>query len=173
MTLLASGTWFPSEGGWIAPSRPGDVDTSQKMPLGTIRKFKHPSYGEGEFIYLKGATSVAAYEPVTYSLQHVAVRTAASTGLNWAVSTAAVDAATKFGWFQISGMAISAKTKTVSMAAGILVGVSTAGLISISSSLKELSGAVTAIVASATTTTNNGHRVVLMLNRPRGQTRIT
>jgi hypothetical protein len=70
-------------------------------------------------------------------------------------------------------MAISAKTKTVSMAAGILVGVSTAGLISISSSLKELSGAVTAIVASATTTTNNGHRVVLMLNRPRGQTRIT
>jgi hypothetical protein len=70
-------------------------------------------------------------------------------------------------------MAISAKTKTVSMAAGILVGVSTAGLISVSSSLKELSGAVVAIVASNITTTSNGNRVVLMLNRPRGQTRIT
>jgi hypothetical protein len=59
------------------------------------------------------------------------------------------------------------------MAAGITVGVSTAGLISASSSLKELLGCVVALVASATTTTNNGGKVVLMCDRPRGQGRIT
>lgn len=172
MTIPATAAWKTAEN-MLGHTAPGTVDTTKMVPLGTIRRFADATYGMGEFIYLAGATSVAAGEPVTYSLQFVAARTAASTGDNWAVATAAVDSASKYGWFQIGGEAICNKTKTVSLAAGAKVCVATAGLISASSSLKELSGAVVAIVASATTTTNNGGKVVLMLTRPTGQTRIT
>lgn len=173
MTIPATAAWKAAEAGRLMPSKPGDVDSAKAVPLGTIARFHDTTYGDGEFIYLAGATSVAAGDPVTYGLQFVAVRTAASTGGVWAVATAAVDSASEYGWFQISGEAICNKTKTVSLAAGAFVCVATAGLISASSSLKELSGAVVAIVASATTTTNNGNKVVLMINRPVGQTRIT
>jgi hypothetical protein len=150
------------------------VDTAAKVPLGTRAKFIHPTYGEGEFIYLTGVASTAAGDSVVYDTAYVTVRAAATASdtCPWAFATGATIANT-YGWYQISGMVVANKTKTVSMAAGITVGVSTAGLISASSSLKELLGCVVALVASATTTTNNGGKVVLMCDRPRGQGRIT
>lgn len=172
MTIPYTAAWKQAEN-VLGATVPGTVDTTQRVSLGTVRRFYDANYGMGEFIYLKGVSSVVAGDPVTYSSAFVAARTAAGTGNNWAIATAAVDSATKYGWFQIGGQAIANKTKTVSLAAGALVGVSTAGLVITSSSLKELSGAVVAVVASATTTTNNGGKVVLMLNRPTGQTRIT
>lgn len=83
-----------------AAGRPGEVHTSQLNDLGAVRK-----YSDGaEYIYLKGATGVAdssvvLYQPGTFTAVKI------STGLRGdiAVATAAVDAATKFGWFLIVG----------------------------------------------------------------------
>lgn len=158
----------------LGVTNPGTVDATQRVPLGTIRRFVDPSYGEGEFIYLQGVASTAAGDAVTYDAAFQTARAAsgASDACPWAFATGATIANT-FGWYQIGGLVAANKTKTVSMAAGITVGVSTAGLISASSSLKEVQGAVVAIVASATTTTNNGGKVTLMVNRPHGQGRIS
>jgi hypothetical protein len=155
-------------------TQPGTVDTVKMVPLGTVKTFTDPLYGTGEFIYLQGVASTAAGDAVVYDTAFVTVRAAAtnSDACAWAFATGATVANT-YGWYCIGGMFPGNKTKTVSMAAGITVGVSTAGLISASSSLKELLGVVVAIVASATTTTNNGGKVTLMLNRPHGQGRIT
>jgi hypothetical protein len=174
MSLPAVAAW-KNASNTLAPSRPGDVDATKKAPLGTIATFRDITYGEGEFIYLAGATSMAAGDLVTYDAAFVAVRAVAGNVLPRAVAlaTAAVDSATEYGWFQIGGQGIANKTKTVSMAAGIAVGCSTTALVIHSSSLKELQGCLVAVVASATTTTNNGGKVVLMINRPHFQGRIT
>ena len=175
MTVPTSGTWVPV-GPIVSASKPGDVDTTQKHPLGSVRMFKHPTYGPGEFIYLKGVSSTAAGDAVTYNTASwTTTRAAAGAGIPWAVAfaTAAVDATTKFGWYQISGIAVGNKTKTVSFAAGIAVGISTTALISASSSLKELLGAWVAVVASATTTTLGGDKILLTIDRPKLQGRIT
>lgn len=175
MTIPATAAWKQATNDLGATS-PGNVDTEQRVPLGTIRKFRDATYGEGEFIYLTGVASTVAGDAVSYNTADwTTTRAAAGAGIPWpiAFATAAVDSTSEYGWYQISGLAIANKTKTVSMAAGIAVGISTTALISASSSLKELLGAVVAVVASATTTTNSGDKVVLNVSRPRLQGRIT
>lgn len=154
---------------------PGNVDATQLVPLGTIRQFIDPVYGVGEFIYLKGVTSCVAGDAVTYNASFTAVRAAAGNNIPGpiAFATAAVDAATEYGWFQIGGYAVANKTKTVSLAAGAAVAIATTALVITSSSLKEVQGAVVAFVASATTTTLYGDKVTLLINRPHYQGRIS
>lgn len=150
------------------------TSTTQNHPLGTVIRAKDPTYGEGEFIYLQGIASTVVGDAVTYDAAFVTARAAAGNALPRAVAFAmSANVASQYGWYQIGGLAVANKTKTVSMAAGIAVGISTTALISVSSSLKELQGALVAVVASATTTTNNGDKVQLMIDRPSLQGRIT
>lgn len=79
---------------------PGEVHTSQLNDLGAVRTYSDGS----EYIYLKGVSGVTAgmaviYQPVTFAAVLVA------TGLKGsvAIATAAVDAATEYGWFLIVG----------------------------------------------------------------------
>jgi hypothetical protein len=174
MTVPYTAAWRQQSNN-LGSTVPGVVDTAKKVPLGTIRTFYDPNYGSGEFIYLAGVASTVAGDPVTYNaVTYDTTRAVAGAGIpfNVAFATAATVAST-WGWYQISGLAIANKTKTVSFAAGIAVGISSTALISASSSLKELSGAWVAIVASATTTTLNGGKIVLNVNRPVLQGRIT
>ena len=152
----------------------GVTSTTQNHPLGTVVTAKDPTYGEGEFIYLEGVASTAVGDAVTYDAAFQTARAAAGTNLPRAVAFAmSANVASQYGWYQIGGLAVANKTKTVSMAAGIAVGISTTALISVSSSGKELQGALVAVVASATTTTNNGNKVQLMIDRPHMQGRIS
>lgn len=181
MTVPTAGTWVCIDN-QLAASKPGDVDTTQKHTLGARRKFRHvptsssaTSYGIGEFIYLPGAASTAAGDAVTWDVAFATTRAAAGAGvpLSVAFATAAVDATTKYGWYQIVGNTVGNKTKTFSYAAGIAVGIATTALIVASSSLKELLGARVAVVASATTTTLGGDKVILAIQYPSLQGRIT
>lgn len=174
MPTITSAAWRQAEN-VLGATSPGNVDTVQRVPLGTIRKFYDPTYGEGEFIYLAGVASTAAGDAVTYNTTSwTTTRAAAGAGIPWNVAFAtAATVADTYGWYQISGLAIANKTKTVSMTAGIAVGISTTALVIHSSSLKELQGAWTAIVSSATTTTNSGNKVILSVNRPKLQGRIS
>jgi hypothetical protein len=163
MTLSTTTPSWRASSNMLPPSRPGDIDTTQKFPLGSVVKFRDVTLGEAEFIYLAGAANTVAGDAVSYNTASFATtRAAAGAGIPWAIAWAtAATVASTWGWYQLSGQVVANKTKTVSMAAGIAVGISTAALVIHSSSLKELLGAWVSIVASATTTTLNGDKVQL------------
>jgi hypothetical protein len=170
MTIATSAAWRAGEAGRLLTSKPGDVETTASVAVGTVARFVHPTYGQADFIYLLGVASTVAGDPVTYNgTTFATTRGITAAGIpDVVVFASGATVASTYGWYQMTGQIETNKTKTVSMAAGIAVGISTAGLISVSSSLKELLGAKVAIVASATTTTLNGGKVVL--NAPRGVT---
>lgn len=105
-----------------------DVDASQKYALGTRSREK----GTGnEFIYLKGVTGVAQGSVVVFDEVHVtALADSDTSGQNGrvAVAVAAVDASTKFGWFQIYGK-VAAKVAAAFADGGAVSTTSTGGTV--------------------------------------------
>jgi len=157
----------------LAGAQPiANTSTEQKHVLGTIVRATDPTYGEGEFIYLLGVASTAigsivAFDASTY--QTVLCAVGGNIPRPIAVSMSA-NVASQYGWYQISGQAVCAKTCTVSLAAGAAVGVLTTGLIAGTGSGKEIQGAAVAAVASATAGRTT---VKVMIARPAKQGRIT
>lgn len=149
-----------------------NTETTQKHPLGTVVRAVDPTYGEGEFIYLKGVASTAVGSLVTYNTSSFTTALA-PVGANKpqpiAVAMSA-NVADQYGWYQISGIAVMKKTCTVSLAADAKVGVLTAGLVAGSGSGKEILGALVAAVASATAGRTT---VQVVINRPHMQGRVT
>lgn len=77
-----------------------DVHATKKFRLGTRKK----AVNGNEYIYLKGVTSCADGSWVVYGSDYTAVLAVADLQGNVAVANAAIDAATKFGWFTIFGV---------------------------------------------------------------------
>lgn len=146
-----------------------DTDTTAKVPLGTIIRAYDPTYGEGEFIYLKGVASTVVGSVVTYEASGYQTALApVGTNLPKPVAIAmSANVASQYGWYQISGRAVAKKTSGVAIAAAAAVGVKTAGLIAATGTGKEILGAVTVAVSTASTS------VTLLINRPHMQGRIT
>lgn len=78
-----------------------DVHASKKYFLGRKQK----DAAGNEFIYLKGVTNCVAGSWVTFDEAHVTILAVANAQGRVAVARSAVDAATKYGWFQIYGSA--------------------------------------------------------------------
>ena len=149
-----------------------DTSTVKNHPLGTIVAGYDPTYGAGEFVYLLGVASTVVGSVVTYDLStHQTVLSAVGGNIPRAVAFAmSANVAGQYGWYQIGGNAVAAKTATVSLAAGAAVGVLTTGLIAGTGTGKEILGAAVAAVASAA----SGRTTVLVaINRPHKQGRIT
>lgn len=90
----------------LGMSKIGSIDTEQRCALGTIVQAVDPTYGGGEFIYLKGVASTVAGSWVTYNNEDGTTALLAANAIGpVAVATAATDAATKYGWYQIRGLA--------------------------------------------------------------------
>lgn len=149
-----------------------NTETTAKHALGTIVRANDPTYGEGEFIYLLGVASTTVGSIVTYDAStYQTVLSAVGGNIPRPVAVAmSANVAGQYGWYQISGQAVCAKTCTVSLAAGAAVGVLTTGLIAGTGSGKEIQGAAVAAVASATAGRTT---VKVMINRPNKQGRIT
>lgn len=81
-----------------------NVDTEKKFPLGYRVKAVDPTFGEGEFIYLKGVASLVAGNTVVYDEAFATTRTVAASRGPVAVALGAT-IANLFGWFQIVGIA--------------------------------------------------------------------
>lgn len=149
-----------------------DTSTTQNHNFGTIVRGADPTYGEAEFIYLKGVASTAVGSVVTYD-NSTFQTTLSAVGGNIprpiAIAMSA-NVASQYGWYQISGIAVVKKTCTVSLAAGAAVGVLTTGLIAGTGSGKEIAGAVVHAVASATAGRTT---VQVVINRPHKQGRVT
>jgi hypothetical protein len=145
------------------------IPTPPAMP-GTIIRAVDPTYGEGEFILLKGVSGTAVGSCVVYDSTSYAT-TLAPAGSNLpravAFAMAATNTTTLWGWYQISGQVVAKKTSGLALASLAAVGVKTAGLIAASGSGKEIEGALT--VAKSTTATT----VKLMVDRPHMQGRVS
>lgn len=84
-----------------------EASETRRYPLGTIMRGIHPTYGAGEFIYLKGVASTVAGSWVTYNMDDGSTTLLATGAIGpVAIAMAAIDATTKFGWYQIQGKAI-------------------------------------------------------------------
>lgn len=148
------------------------VDTSAQVPLGTIVRGSHVTYGQGEFIYLKGITSTAIGSIVNYddSFQ-TALESSAAGGPSRpnAVAMAAIDANTKFGWYQISGLAIAKKANSVSFAKGAGLGAGSGLAVAVATG-SVMQAACVAVVASAKSDVLS---VKVMIDRPHGSSDVS
>jgi hypothetical protein len=141
--------------------------------LGMIVRAFDPTYGEGEFILLKGVASTTVgslviWDGTTYATTLCAVT--ANQARPVAVSMAANTSASVYSWYQIAGTAVAARTTGVKLSPTVAIGVTSVGKVSASATGKEVLGARSAnaaTVASATAT------VTVVLNRPHLQGRIT
>ena len=149
-----------------------NTEVAALHPLGTVIRANDPTYGDGEFIYLLGVASTTVGSVVTYDAStYQTVLSAVGGNIPRAVAIAmSANVATQYGWYQISGQAVVAKSCTISLAAGAAVGVLTTGLIAATGTGKEINGAVVAAVASATAGRTT---VKVMIARPTKQGRIS
>lgn len=108
MAAKVAGTWQV-----LAPMGVGDlttIDTTAAYRLGARCRAKDigtTDYGDGDFIYLKGVASCARGSVCIIADDYSAVLIAARAIGAVCVSLGAVDAATKFGWFQVRGKAVA------------------------------------------------------------------
>jgi len=83
-----------------------DRDTTKRHPYGTIVRAFDPTYGEGEFKYLKGVASCALGSWVTYKDEDGTTALLAANAIGPCAVAMAATTASYYGWFQISGTAV-------------------------------------------------------------------
>lgn len=145
------------------------TSTTQNVPLGTIRRGVDPVLGEGEFIYLLGVAntivgSAVVWDATTFQTALAPVGSNKPRPIAFAMSA---NVAAQYGWYQISGQAVAAKTSGLAIASNAAVGILTAGLVAASASGKEVQGALTMAKATVPKV------ITLNLDRPHMQGRVT
>ena len=159
-----------TDAGFTAPGTSTAI-ASPPLSLGMIVKASDPTYGQGEFILLKGVASTAVGSMVTWdgtTYQTTLSAVTANQGRPVAYAMAATTAAL-WGWYQIGGTAVCAKS-AVAIAPLVALGVNSTGKVGNVASGKQVLGARTAnaaTVASATTT------ITVVMNRPHLQGRVS
>lgn len=98
--------------GWVvAENRLGQpgidtVNTSAVVPVGTIVQAYHPTYGQGEFIFLEGVASTTAASWVTYNMDDGSTTLTVANAIGPVAIAMAATVAETFGWYQIGGKAV-------------------------------------------------------------------
>ena len=82
------------------------TDTTQNHALGTIVRAEDPTYGAGEFIYLKGIASTVVGSMVDFDSYLGTTALSPATGGVGPVAVAmSANVASQYGWYQITGIA--------------------------------------------------------------------
>lgn len=82
------------------------TDTTQNHALGTIVRAEDPTYGAGEFIYLKGIASTVVGSMVDYdSYLGTTALSPATGGIGPVAVAMSANVASQYGWYQITGIA--------------------------------------------------------------------
>jgi hypothetical protein len=132
---------------WFEP------DTVQRMPLGTTIDAVDPYWGAGQFIYVKSDDTIIKGSVCTFDigaageLEAILHPNTANLGLPVGVAMAPMTAG-KYGWLQISGLAVYKTNATV--AAGTAVGITAAGILGANSAGKQMLGVRNLRAATAT-----------------------
>ena len=141
-----------------------ETSTAKQHPLGTIVQARHATLGVGEFIYITGVASTVVGSIVNYDDNYqTALDTSAVTGPSRPLAIAmSANVASKYGWYQISGLAVATKSNAVSFADGAGLG-ATAGLAVAVATGTVIQSAVVRTVASAKSDVTT---VAVAINRP-------
>jgi hypothetical protein len=83
-----------------------DTSTTAKHALGTIVRAKDPTYGAGEFIYLKGLAATAIGTWVTYNMDDGGTTLLAANAIGPVAVAMSANVASQYGWYQIQGKAV-------------------------------------------------------------------
>lgn len=83
-----------------------DTDTVQRHALGTIVRAEDPTYGGGEFIYLKGVASTAVASWVTIHEDDWTTTLLAANDIGQVAIAMSANVASQYGWYQIKGKAV-------------------------------------------------------------------
>ena len=90
----------------VGPQPIAVTDTTQNHALGTIVRAEDPTYGAGEFIYLKGVASTVVGSMVDFDPYLATTALSPATGGIGPVAIAmSANVASQYGWYQIAGVA--------------------------------------------------------------------
>ncbi len=90
----------------IGPQPIANTETTQNHPLGTIVRATDPTYGAGEFIYLKGVASTAIGSWVLYNPDDFSTTLLAANDIGPVAVAMSANVANQYGWYQIQGKAV-------------------------------------------------------------------
>lgn len=97
--------WTPS-GNFLLGQNIDETSSTKAHALGTIVLCKHPTYGVGEFIYLKGVASTAVGSWVTYNADDNSTALLAANAIGPVAVAMSANVADQYGWYQIGGKAV-------------------------------------------------------------------
>lgn len=83
-----------------------DTSTTAQHELGLICQADDPTYGSGEFIYLKGVASTAVGSWVTYNPDDYSTALLAANAIGNVAVAMSANVADQYGWYQIQGKAV-------------------------------------------------------------------
>lgn len=119
-------TWVFNEP-FSVPQLITDTSTTQTLPIGSRVKATHSTYGQAEFVYLKGLASTAVGELVIFD-QYANTTTRAVAGSRGAAAVAmSANVASQYGWYAIAG-SVPIKAGTVAANGAVYV-TATAGTV--------------------------------------------
>jgi hypothetical protein len=172
---MADAGYFPiaNTDAGVTPANAASAIPTPPASLGCVVTATDPTFGTGEFICLCGVAStvigsLVIWDGVTYLTTLAPVT--ANLGRPVAFAMSANTATTTFGWYQIGGTAVAAKTTANKFLATVALGIISTGKVGSVSSGKQILNARTAntaTVVSATTT------VRVTIDRPGAQGRVT
>lgn len=84
-----------------------NISATQNHPLGCIVTADDPTYGTGEFIYLKGVVSTVVGSWATYSLDDGQTTLSVANAVGPLGVAMAICTSGAYGWYQISGKALA------------------------------------------------------------------
>jgi hypothetical protein len=141
-----------------------DTSTVQLHPLGKIIRGVDPTYGEGEFIYLKGVASTVVGSLVTYDQTLATTTLAPATGGIGPVAVAmSANVLANYGWYQIAGAAAVKAPNAMTPGAAVFMLAATAG--SVDDAQVNGEQVVNATVSTTTGTPSSG-LAIIQIQRP-------
>ncbi len=156
----------------VAGAQPmADTSTVKNHPLGKIVTAVDPTYGEGEFIYLKGIASTVVGSLVTFDQTLATTTLAPATGGKGPVAVSmSANVASQYGWYQIAGAAAVKAPNAMTVGAEVFMLAATPGSVDDAAVAGEqvLNAAV-----STTTGTPSSGLAIIQINRPFLQGQIT
>lgn len=153
-------TWTPA-GNFLLNQAIADRSTTKKHELGTYVTCKDPTYGAGEFIYLKGVASASVRTWVTINMDDGTTTRLAANAIGPVAIAMSTLTASYYGWFQRSGKALGACLTLYADNANVWI-TATAGSVDDTS----VAGDLVANAKGASTTTVSSGYAEFEIDRP-------
>jgi len=83
-----------------------DTSTTKRHPLGKRVKARHETYGEGEFVYLKGVASTVVGSWATINMDDGTTALLAANAIGPVGVSMSANVADQYGWYQVYGKAV-------------------------------------------------------------------